>query len=881
MPMPPLTPNLPRPAAALLRLLLPAGERDEVVAELAHEYQERRALGRAAARLWLWRQVVGSIPWLVRRSWWRGRTGFVSEAERFRPGGSMLEEVFRDLRHAGRRLRTRPTYTLLAVVTLALGVGGTAAVFGLVRTLLLDPLPYAAEEEVAVFWMPFDWSESEFLYLGPEVPGFSSLAAYRPEDVTLAVDGSAARLVRGISTTASLFDVLGVRPALGRGFEAGEDRPGASPLVVLSHGLWQELGADPSIVGRLLTLDGVARTVVGVMPRGFWFPDPGVRVWLPEPMQAEANSGSYAFLGRLDAPLGSPATSAALTRITEMLGERYTYPPDWDKTASPALTPLREYLVGSVRPSLLATLGAMAMILLMACANVTALMLGQLDSRSGELAVRSALGASRPQLLRQLGIEAIVLGLLAGAVGAFVATATFGVLTTALPLGALAESAALDWRLFLVALGIALLAAIAVTTIPAISLWRGDLRGQLSSARTAGIGGRGGRLESALVIAEIAVAVVMATGAALLIRSVANLRAIDPGVNTEAVAVLDIATGSDLSAGARRQLFARLPLALQEVPTVRAAAMIQVLPLRAPSWNFGIQVEGDVEQRGPSTTLYRIVTPGYFEAMDIDVLAGRTFQQTDESSEEPLVLINRALAERYFADREPIGRRISTGYSDGWARIIGVVDNAADGFLVSEPAPARYMLQAQVPFVAEMQALVLRVAPGVDPASVLDDARAAVQRAAPAVAVQNVTTMGRVFNESMGATRQITFLLVLLASLALVLGAVGVYGVVSQFVRRRRRDWSIRIALGLRPADVVTRIVARGGALVAAGAILGIVAALATSRILASFLYGVGTADPVATAGAVVLLAAAGVLAALFPAVRASRTDPARVLREQ
>ena len=387
---------MPRLAAALLRALLPLAERDEVLGDLGDEYAHRRGTrGRVAAAVWLWRQVLGSAPALLRRSWWRGWTGFEPAASRMTPGGPGMESWIMDLRYAVRRLASRPTYVLLAVLTLALGVGGTAAIFSIVRGLLLEPLPYAREAEVAVFWNVYDWSEAEFLHLRPDFPGFSRVAAYRPEDVTLEPGDGPARLLPGISASAELFEVLGTPPALGRAFQPGEDQQGVDPVAVLSHGLWQELGGDASILGRRVQLDGITRTVVGVMPRGFWFPDPTVRVWLPEPLDPANQSGNYALVGRLAPGQHLAGMAAALARITERLGERFQYPEQWDKTKNAALTPVREYLVGPLRPALLATLAAMAVILLIACANVAALMLGQVSRRAGELAVRSALGADR------------------------------------------------------------------------------------------------------------------------------------------------------------------------------------------------------------------------------------------------------------------------------------------------------------------------------------------------------------------------------------------------------------------------------------------------------------------------------------------------------
>jgi len=599
----------PRLPTALLRAVLPYAEREEVLADLADEYAGRvTTSGHLPARLWIWRQLVGSLPSLLRRSWWRGWTGFEPRANHMRPGGPVMERWIMDVRYAVRRLRSRPTYTLLAVLTLALGVGGTAAVYSIVRGLLLEPLPYAAENEVAVFWSPFDWSEQEFLYLRPSFQGFQSVAAYRPEDVTMELGDGPARLVPGIASSSELFGVLGASPLVGRGFQPGDDAAGAEPVAVLSFGLWQELGGDRSVIGQRLRLDGVQRTVVGVMPRGFWFPDPTVRVWLPTPLNPESRSGNYTFVGRIAPGSSLAGMDAPVARIVALLDERFDYPAQWDKTRNASLTPVREYLIGSLRPALLATLTAMGVILLIACANVAALMLGQVDSQSTELAVRSALGADRRRLTQQLVVEALLIGVLAGGLGAALAAAGFRLLAGALPLGAWAESASLDWTVFWAAIAIAMIAALMVVLVPAVSLWRGDLRGALTRARTAGIGGRGGRLEGGLVVAEVALAVLMAAGAALLIRSVGNLYAIDPGIETEGVAVVDVAMGADVAREQRRQTMQELVVALQALPGVRSAAATQKLPLRGSGDSWGIEVEGrpELEQ---STTYFRIVTP--------------------------------------------------------------------------------------------------------------------------------------------------------------------------------------------------------------------------------------------------------------------------------
>jgi putative ABC transport system permease protein len=872
---------LPRLAAGLLRRMLPVAEREEVLGDLAAEHRERaKSAGRWAARVWVWRQVLGSVPALAGRAWRRGWSGFEPRANRWQPGGAMFESWAQDLKLSGRRLRLRPAYVALTALTLALGVAGTAAVYSIAKPLLLEPLPYRAEDEVVVFWSPFNWSKAEFAYLRPEVEGFQSLAAYATMDATLRVGDAPARLVQGVATSAELFQVLGVNPVVGSGFRAGDDQPGAEPVAVLSHSLWRELGGDAGIVGQRLELSGVRRTVVGVMPRGFWFPDPTVQVWLSDEMDPENQVGNYVLIGRVSPGVGLAGMGAALGQITRLLGERFTYPEAWDKTRDAALTPVREYLVGSVRPAVLAMLGAMSVILLIACVNVAALMLGQVDSRGTELAVRTALGAARQRLLRQLVVESLLIGALAGLIGAALALVGSRFLAGALPLGALTDTVRVDWTLFGAAMAIALLAATAVALVPGASVARRDLQTRLTRSRTGGVAGRGGRLESALVIAQVALVLLMAAAAALLIRSVANLRAIDPGLDPSGVAVIDVVVPATISAQERPRLVREMIEAVQALPGVVAAGVAQPLPLRGGGNNWGIAIEGRPDLTS-STTFFRTVSPDYFATMGIRVRSGRGLLETDRLvTDEGIVVINQALADQYFPGVEPIGQRIA--FMQGrWDRIVGVVENVAEGRLTDEAAPARYMLYEHVPLLRPWDTVVFRVERGRDPAMLLDAARRAIQTAQPGIAVGELTTMENVFNRAIGPARQVMALLTLLSGVALALGVVGVYGVVSHFVARRKRDWGIRIALGLRPVLVVQQVVARGGMLVSAGIVLGLLGFFALAHLLASFLYEVGTADPLALAVASAVLLATGVLAALVPAWRASRMDPALVLRDQ
>ncbi|MGQ0650141.1 MAG: ADOP family duplicated permease [Gemmatimonadaceae bacterium] len=791
-----------------------------------------------------------------------------------------MESWIIDARYAVRRLVRRPTYFVLATLTLALGGGGTAAISAIARRLLLDPLPVAREHEIASFWMRGSWSEEEFSHLRGRFPGFADVAAYRPRDLTLQQDDAPTRLLPGIATTAEFFTVLGVNPILGRAFQKGDDEPGAEPVAVLSYSLWQELGGDRDILGRSVRLDGQSRTVVGVMPRGFWFPTPTIRVWTPAPVNPERRAGMYSFVGRVAPGRQISAMAPALERLRAMLDERFDYPPQWDKLASPTLTPIRRELVGPLRPALAATLVAITLTLLIACANVAALMLGQVEGRTTELAVRAALGAERLRLVQQLIAESLLIGVAAGVVGAAIAAVSFRLLIGALPLGAWGETATLDWSVFWLAMAVGVVASLLVGAVPAYSLWRGQLRDVISRSRTGGIAGRGGRLESGLVVVEVALAVVMAAGAALLTRSVINLYAIDPGVTTEGVAVLDVAMGADLNTAQRHQVMRGLTDALGSLPGVEIVGATSKLPLRGSGDNWGITVEGrpDLER---TTTAYRMVSRDYLPTLGLTAARGRGFEISDQPNGERVVVINEALAAKYFADVDPVGRRIGSGFDTTWARIVGVVRNAAEAGLTDGAMPTRYMFAEQVPFMQPGQVLVLRVSEGESADAILDAARAAVQRVAPSVAVQNATTMSHVLDRALGLVRQVVTLLLLLTGLALVLGAIGVYGVISHFAHRRQRDWGIRLALGLRPSHVVRQVVGRGAGLVTMGIALGVVLSLVLVRVMATLLYGVGASDPLAYGAAALTLLLIGIVAAGVPAHRASRVDPVLVLREE
>jgi predicted permease len=807
-----------------------------------------------------------------------GNVALVKEDTRAIWRWQRVEQLAQDSWYAVRILRRRPVYALLSVLTLALGIGGTAAVFGVAHGVLLSPLPYAHERELGVFWMKTDWTHEEYLHIRGRTPGFRQVALYRQSDSILRARGAPARLVPAVTASAELLDVLGAAPFLGRGFHAGDDVPGAESVALLSFGLWQELGGNPSIIGTHVMLDGSPRTVIGVMPRGFWFPDPSVRIWTPVLLRPDSRSWNSTLIGRVAANQDIRAMGAPLAQLTAMLDERFDYPARRDKTKDRRITPVRDDLLGPMQPALLAALASTALILLIGCANVAALVLGQVDARSAEFAVRSALGANRQRLAQQLIVEVLIVAAGAGTVGAALAWVGFTVVRDALPLGAWASTAP-DWRVFASAMAISVIAASLVILVPIVSLYRGDLRSVLSAARMGGIGGRGGRLESGLVVTQVALAVMIAAGAALLARSVANMYAVQPGVRVDGVAVIDVVFDGTLDRARREKTIEELERALRELPGVTSVGAVQQLPLRGGGYRANLRIDERPEIENAATE-YRIVTPGYLESLGFALRRGRGISGDDRAETECVVVINEAFARRYFPGVDPIGRSIRVDVDQPW-RIVGVVANAAETRLTDVAEPVRYVALAQTPWIDDAQSIVLRTSPGASETSLLEPVRRTLARVAPTAAVQQTTTMRRVLDTSVGPARQVVSLLSLLTGLALILGAVGVYGVMTHFVIRRRRDWAIRIAIGLPGSRVITQVLAHGAMLVSAGILAGIVGAAMLTQLLSSFLFDVGARDPIAFATAGAALFGVGMVAAFVPALRAGMADPLKALREQ
>jgi len=854
-----------------------------VLGDLREEFGDRCFRdGDGAARRWYWRQVLHSLRPTLSRRFWRRRSGFrgpVRSPTTTRM--NVMNGVYRDLRHALRLLVRRPLYGVIAVVTLALGIGGTAAITTVVHDTLLRPLPYPAEDVLVWFWDDFSWTPQEVLHMRGQWRGFDGVAAWTTTSTTFRIPDGISSQVSAVQGSDELFEVLERLPAMGRTFRPGDDAPDAPPVVVVSHSFWEaELGADPQAIGRSILLDGATRTVVGVMPEDFYFPDRTARLWIPGPLSPDDGYGNWTMLGRLPENRSPGTMDAELAQITGSLGERFEYTNlTWDRTRDPELTPLRVKLLGDVRLALWLTFGAVALILMMSCANVAALTIGRMQSRRRELGVRTALGAGRMRVARQLVTEVLVVGLIAGVLAAVVATAAFDGIVRSLPLtDPLVQDLGVDWRLFGAALGFALLSSFLVGLAPAVSFLRSGPSGGL---RDTGRGNTGsGRGERFLVVFEVAVAVVLVTGAALMSRSVERLQGVPAGFEPIGLLRVDLTLGgADFDAAERARMHDLLRDRIAELPGVETAATIQVPPLWGPGWNFGLRIQGREDL--DVSTLYRIVTPDYFEATRIDLVRGRTFRTSDDTASEPVVVVNEAFVREFFPAEDPLGRQLGSGLDDNWATIVGVVEDAATTGLRAPPAPVRYVLGRQYGFFPESGSLLVRGATGTDVEAAAPLIRSAINDLDPRIAVAGIQSMERVYERAMGRTGQLVPLLAGLGALGLILGAVGVYGVVAHFVSRRTREWGVRLALGQSPRRVLRQVLASGVTLVGGGVMLGLVASWVAARYLASLLYEVAPTDPVSFVSAASILILVGVVSAAIPAMRASRVDPVISLKAE
>ncbi len=864
-----------------LRALLGRGRmeremEDEIAFHLEMEERKYRAQGASPAEA---RRLA--------RVKFGGEDRFKEQARRAW-GVGWLQDLGGDLRFAARQLRKNSLFTTLVALTLGLGIGGTVALFSVVDGLVLRPMPVRDEARLRVFWNDFDWRGAEFDFAKERVRSFESLAAYSMDAVTMRTDAGSS-LVLSCIGSAELFDVLGTKPLLGRTFRPGEDRPGAEPVIVLGYGEWQQaFGGDRDIVGRSVDIDGRPTTIIGIMPRGFYFPTPEAKAWVPLDLdpstQSYQGNGWLVLVGRMRPGASDAGVHDDVRALAKAMGERWSYPDAWDKTKNPHVTPLRQYVLGDVRPVLLLLLGAVGLVLLMASANVAALILTRTADRTGEMEVRTALGAGRSRLARQVLTESVLLGLVSGALGVALAAALFDALVASLPLQAgFAETLSLHWTALLGALALSLVTGGFVSLAPMRSVLAGDLSGGLRERRPSGGAGHPGRMQASLVAAEVLLAVVLTTGATLLVRSVEQLRALDPGFRPEGVLTVDLLAPSlSTDSTERDQMLHSVVTRARALPGVTAAGLINRVPARDGGWQATVTVADRPDLSGDRrpNAFYRPVTPGTFEALGATIVQGRGILPSDRADGTRVAVVNQSFARRFWGNRDPIGRTItSNGFGDQPIQVVGVVRDMAVDKLVGTRPLAVYYPWAQTMHGSAYGILVVKTS--LDPAGLARPVRALVSRVDPRMTIGRVATMREVLDQAMVQPLRLRFFLGLFSLLGLVMGTVGVYGVVSYGVQRRRGELGIRLALGARPGRLVGEVVGSGMMPVLSGVAGGLFVAWLASSVLARFLYDIAPTDPESFALAAGILMLAGLLAALVPALRAGGTDPATALRAE
>ncbi|MGE0362404.1 MAG: ABC transporter permease [Vicinamibacterales bacterium] len=792
-------------------------------------------------------------------------------------------------KYAARGLRRQPTFLAVALLTLALGIGATTAIFSVIKAVVLNPLPYDAPERIAVLWEVNPEGNQERVSVpsfddwGREARSFESMAAYRQVDFSYAGSGDPMN-VPGVRATPTLFTVLKANAALGRTFTRDEAVVGADRVVVLSHGFWTRvLGANPAVVGTPLQLDAVPFTVVGVMPPGFEFPTAtSVEVWTPlafDPKDihgASRRARSLTVVGRItpDATMGQ-----AQEELGVLAARIAAAHPDSNQGWSARVVAAHEQLVAASRPALLVLMGAVAFLLLIVCANMANLLLARLSSRRREIAVRGALGAGRWEVARPILAEALLLAGGGGLLGLAVAVGGLRLLS-ALPEAQLPrlDRLELDGGVLAFATVVSLAVALAFGMLPAVRAAR-DLRQRMHESSGATGSPYAHRVLSVLVVAEVALALVLLVGAGLMTRSFQKLLQVSPGfdaTNLVAARVL-LPTTKYNQRPAVARFYEDVVERLRRAPGVTEASAVSAMPLHdvgaAGALPFTVAGQQPPPTEDPLADV-RIVAPGYFQTMKIPLVEGRYLDERDVETGPRTSVINQTMARRYFPDRSPLGQIIQNPH--GKSEVVGVVGDVRNQGLESEPKKQVYLPMRQSPSAG--MALVARA--DRDPGALAGTIQRIIWDVDPQQPIYELSTVDQILARAVFLPRLSTTLLALFALAALLLAALGIYGVLSYSVSERTKEIGLRLALGASGGDTVALVMRRSVALVATGGLVGLVAAVLLARSLAGVLYGVGPFDLPSFAAAAAVLLAAGVIASLLPALRTARVDPMVALRE-
>ena len=813
-----------------------------------------------------------------------------------------MGNLWQDARYALRILSKKPGFTAIAVLTLALGIGANTALFSVVNGVVLDPLPFPNSRQlVAVYWKTAQFETASLTYPNfldwrKDNRTFEAMAAYREQDYSLTGAGEPERL-HGQMISAEFFPLLGINPLLGRTFRPEEDQVGAAPVALLSEGLWKgRFGSSPDVVGKSMTLTGVSYTIVGVVPGRLPMFDPThpMDVFVPigqwnDPTFRNRRIGmGTQGVGRLKPGVALAQAKADMESVARNLGATY---PDADKGTSIALVPLKKDIVGEIQGILFVLLGAVGFVLLIACANMANLLLARAMGRAREFAIRAALGASQMRVIRQLLTESVMLAIAGGAFGLALAkwgtSAVLAALPAALPR---ADNIHLDARVLLFTLGLSLLTGIVFGLVPALKTVQPDLHETLKEGGRGSSGARH-RMQSVFVVVEMALALVLLIGAGLMIRSLGALWGINPGFDPRNVLTFNLALSPEkLSSSAQTRAALRAAaVKLESVPGVEAASEnAGSLPMQGdselPFWREG--------QPPPATdsemdfALFYAVQADYLKVMRIPLLRGRFLAEQDNENSPLVVAIDESFARKYFPNEDPVGKRINIGLLDVKAEIVGVVGHVNHWGLGNT---AHQNLQAQfyVPLVQVPDRFMPLVAGGINmvvrtsgaPQALTGAIRTASTQLDSNQVLYDFEPMQQIVSDSIAAKRFSMVLLGVFAGLALVLSAVGIYGVISYVSGERTHEIGIRMALGAQQRDVLRMVLGQGMRVALAGVGIGVVAALGLTRLMAKMIYGVGASDPLTFAGVAILLTLVALAACYVPARRAMHTDPIVALR--
>ena len=813
-----------------------------------------------------------------------------------------METLWQDIRYSFRMLRKSPGFTAVAVLALALGIGANSAIFSVVNAVLLEPLPYAKPDRLVRLFVAGTSQSKEPVIKSVSYPDFVDLREQNSVFEEMAIiDGTSLIMAEGVEperlqcamVSASLFPLLGVHTVEGRAFTSEEDRPGGPPVVLLSSGLWQRrFGSSLDILNQTITLSKNSYTVIGILPPDFKMPSnlTGSRsfdLWMPVMPSAYKRTrdmNRYESYARLKPGVTLEQAQTELTAIAASLEQQYQ---DSNKGKAMRIVPLNDLVVRNSRATLLVLFGAVGVVLLIACANVANLMLARATSRSKEIAIRAAMGATRRRIIQQLLIESAALALLGGAVGLLVALWSVDALVALQPVGLpRVDEIGINLNVALFTIGLSLLTGLLFGLAPALHVSKPDLATTIKEGSgSASASAASNRIRSLLVVSEVAMALVLLVGAGLLIKSFWRLQHVDPGINPTNLLTFQLSIPQTEYATPQqtKDFYQQLTDRLQSLPGVQSAAAVNILPLGGGfSCDSFTRDDRPLKSGDEPCAEYRSVTPDYFRAMGIALLAGREFTDRDQQTSAPVAIINEALARQFWPDENPIGMRLTPDTGEHVSReIIGIVKDIKHFGLDIETAPELYVPHFQDPWPRSMT-MVLRTQG--DPMSLSAAVRSEVKEMDKALPVLNIRSMDQLLSRSVAEPRFRTVLLGGFAALALLLASLGIYGVIAYSVSQRTREIGIRMALGAQMPDIMRMVVRQGLLLTSAGVAIGIACAFVLTRVLltgvlSSFLYQVSVTDTMIFVAIPLILIGVALGACFVPARRATKVDPMIALR--